>query len=151
MPKVVDLTGMKFGRLTVIGKAPGEYISGKTRRSVWECRCECGNTKTVIGANLRAGLTRSCGCLQRETVTKNREGRTAKETVMKQLDEMVDFMRENGSITGLDCVGLGILNYRGRIADLRRLGFKIETRYETTLNSKGEKKTYARYVLVGGV
>lgn len=66
---------------------------------------------------------------------------------MKQLDQMLDFMKEHGSITGMDCVELGILNYRGRVADLRALGVKIETRYETRVNKKGERKTYARYVL----
>lgn len=70
---------------------------------------------------------------------------------MKQLDEMLDFMMEHGSITGMDCMRLGIMNYRGRIADLRKAGVEIETNYETTVNSKGQKKTFARYVLVGGV
>ena len=52
-----DLTGMLFGRLTVIKK---------TKAVTWLCECECGNLTEVSSANLRDGVTRSCGCLQRE-------------------------------------------------------------------------------------
>lgn len=59
-----DLTGQVFGRLTVVGRAPkGDR---KTAQLVWECRCECGNTKDVVSANLRNTVTQSCGCLHRE-------------------------------------------------------------------------------------
>lgn len=54
--------GMKFGRLTLVERtssSPGGNIR-------WTALCECG-TLTVVGANnARRGITRSCGCLQRE-------------------------------------------------------------------------------------
>ena len=51
----------KFGRLTVIG------ISDKnTRKTYWDCLCECGNMKSVRADSLKAGLIRSCGCLKKE-------------------------------------------------------------------------------------
>lgn len=57
-----DLTGERFGRLTVIRR------TGKDERGVlWECLCDCGNTKIVVGKNLRSGRTQSCGCLLNET------------------------------------------------------------------------------------
>lgn len=57
-----DLTGKKFGRLTVI-----KFIGVKNkRRRFWECICECGNKSDCLGENLKKGDTRSCGCLQRE-------------------------------------------------------------------------------------
>ncbi|HQR22940.1 MAG TPA: hypothetical protein PKV98_18890 [Burkholderiaceae bacterium] len=34
--------------------------------TMWDCECECGGRRTVLGNNLRCGLTLSCGCLQRE-------------------------------------------------------------------------------------
>jgi hypothetical protein len=62
MTAPVLLLGQVFGRLTVIGDA-GSTRHGKRR---WLCRCECGQSATVIGSQLRSGRTRSCGCLHRE-------------------------------------------------------------------------------------
>ena len=50
--KLIDLTGQKFGDLTVIDYAG----HGK-----WNCQCSCGNTTTVFTSNLKSGLTKSCG------------------------------------------------------------------------------------------
>lgn len=59
-----DLTGMAFGRLTVVS------IAGlRNGRRMWECKCECGQTIMARGTNLTAGHTLSCGCYGRE-VTK---------------------------------------------------------------------------------
>lgn len=57
---IVDLTGKTFGRLTVIKRAENR---GKT--VYWLCKCECGNTKEIMGKSLKNGDTRSCGCTQR--------------------------------------------------------------------------------------
>ncbi len=62
MSKVKDITGQRFGRLTVVGRS-GSSIDGK---AMWLCQCDCGNTVRVIGKSLRAGLTRSCGCYKHE-------------------------------------------------------------------------------------
>lgn len=73
---LIDLTGKKFGRLTVIERAGTSRNDGQGRPT-WKCQCDCGNTTVVIGANLRAGLTRSCGCLRREKASayaKSRKG-----------------------------------------------------------------------------
>lgn len=53
-----DLLGKRFGRLTVIG------TSKKKRKndSFWACRCSCGELRTVRGADLKNGHTKSCGC-----------------------------------------------------------------------------------------
>src|ERR1700722_4995249 len=58
MSKRIDITGQKFGRLTVI-----EY-SHKTssRASIWKCLCECGKEVFIHGAHLKDGHTKSCGC-----------------------------------------------------------------------------------------
>ena len=67
---------------------------------------------------------------------------------MTQVDEMYDYLKERGSITGMEAITeLGIMNYKGRICDLRKLGVPIVTVYETRTNSKGVKKTFARYIL----
>ena len=63
-----DLTGMIFGKLTVLCQVE-DYVSPKTGRhsSQWRCICDCGNVCIVIGNNLtKQNGTRSCGCIQRE-------------------------------------------------------------------------------------
>ena len=67
---------------------------------------------------------------------------------MNQVEQLYNLLMWNGSVTGLDCVQEGIMNYKGRIHDLRKLGVTIETKWETKVNAKGEKKTYARYYIV---
>lgn len=61
MKKPIDLTGEKYGRLTVIKKA-----YKKDKFTYWLCECDCGNYTTVERGNLRSGHTKSCGCLQKE-------------------------------------------------------------------------------------
>lgn len=62
MTKRLDLTGMKFGRLT----ARSFSHVDQHRKVHWFCICECGGNKTVMTRSLRAGKTVSCGCYQRE-------------------------------------------------------------------------------------
>ena len=59
MTKFRDLTGQKFGRLTVIERAENSNF-GLVR---WKCLCECGNTTIVQSGNLIQGNTKSCGCI----------------------------------------------------------------------------------------
>lgn len=61
-PNVKDLTGERFGRLTVL-----EPTSKRHHRCViWLCRCDCGKLIEVNGAYLRNRETSSCGCLHDE-------------------------------------------------------------------------------------
>lgn len=61
--KVVDLTGQRFGRLTVLEMAE-PYISPKGQvQTMYLCRCDCGSIKTIRGYALKNGNTKSCGCL----------------------------------------------------------------------------------------
>ena len=55
--KKLDLTGQRFGKLTVL--APAENIGIKT---AWRCRCDCGREATVKTYHLRCGHTKTCGC-----------------------------------------------------------------------------------------
>ena len=58
--KIIDLTGKKFGNLTVL-KLEGRDKFGET---IWNCRCDCGNLTNVRSRKLRTGNTKSCGCLR---------------------------------------------------------------------------------------
>ena len=66
MSRIVDLTGERFGRLTVLGVGkPRETASGRTLIE-WICQCDCGKKVSVPGDYLKRGKTRSCGCLKRD-------------------------------------------------------------------------------------
>lgn len=59
--KFVDLTGKRFGRLTVICRE-----ESKNNRTMWICKCDCGNEIIAESYNIKTGHTVSCGCFQRE-------------------------------------------------------------------------------------
>lgn len=61
--KKIDLSGKKFGRLTVIRFSHKD----KYRHSLWHAVCGCGNKTIVRGACMKRGNTRSCGCLGDES------------------------------------------------------------------------------------
>lgn len=62
-----DLTGERYGRLTVCSRVEDKiYPSGK-RGVAYLCKCDCGNETIVIASNLRGGHTLSCGCLSVES------------------------------------------------------------------------------------
>ena len=62
---IKDISGMKFGRLTVI-----DFAYTKNNASCWNCKCDCGNTVVVLSNSLQSGNTRSCGCLVKENAVK---------------------------------------------------------------------------------
>lgn len=61
-----DLTGQKFGRLTVIERAE----NNQNNKVMWRCKCDCGNESLVIGSRLYTGKTKSCGCLIAESTVR---------------------------------------------------------------------------------
>ena len=67
MSKPLDLINQKFNRWTVISRAP----NNKRGETMWYCECDCGTKKIVNGYSLRAGTSKSCGCLQKEVVIQN--------------------------------------------------------------------------------
>jgi hypothetical protein len=56
------ITNERFGRLV----AKGRVKRANTRNSYWKCLCDCGTVVEVALHSLKAGLTKSCGCLARE-------------------------------------------------------------------------------------
>ena len=83
-----DLTGKKFGKLTVIKKS-----YQKDNKIFWECKCECGTITIVSASNLRSGHTKSCGCGRSWG-----QGRTSlgEEKIIKLLQQAdISFEREN--------------------------------------------------------
>ena len=81
--RLIDLTGQRFGRLTV-EKRVENYVSPKGLKfSQWLCKCDCGNECTVRSIHLRTGYVQSCGCLKLK-----QNGNTAKR-LWKVWDAMI--------------------------------------------------------------
>lgn len=70
--RLIDETGKRYGRLTVLGRADvrGSALSDDAKEcAYWTCRCDCGNILTVCGRDLRNGGTKSCGCFHSELIS----------------------------------------------------------------------------------
>lgn len=90
---LIDLTGKRFERLTVIERAPT-----KGRQTMWRCVCDCGNIVDVRSGHLRSGDTKSCGCwIADKTTQRNRDNAVGihyeikGETVVGKLDSGEEF------------------------------------------------------------
>jgi hypothetical protein len=62
MPKSIDLSNKRFGRLLAITPMKGS----RNARRLWQCQCDCGNLHLVATNVLMAGVTQSCGCYRAE-------------------------------------------------------------------------------------
>lgn len=59
MGKFEDLTNKRFGKLLVVENTNKK----RNKKTIWLCKCDCGNYKEVQVDNLTSGHTKSCGCL----------------------------------------------------------------------------------------
>lgn len=60
----LDLTGQRFGKLTVISEAEPHYQQNGNKKRRWLCKCDCGRETIVLQSNLTSNRgTKSCGCL----------------------------------------------------------------------------------------
>lgn len=104
MSRLIDLTGQRFGRLVVVGRAQKRGTQTNAR---WLCQCDCGNYIDVRGTTLKRGESRSCGCLRsdylREQMTTHGKSKTRIAHIWYQ-------MRERCTNKNLPC----FQNYGGR-------------------------------------
>ena len=69
-----NLTGQRFGRLTVIERKGSKRINNSYHAN-WLCKCDCGNYIETTTYYLKSGSTRSCGCLAKELlINRNKAG-----------------------------------------------------------------------------
>jgi len=61
--KFINLVDQRFGRLLVTSRG-----SNKNGKVMWKCLCDCGEEVAVVSQDIREGITKSCGCLQRDTI-----------------------------------------------------------------------------------
>ena len=103
-PNIIeDLTGQKFGRLTVIGRDierdKKDNKNGKNRTH-WLCQCDCGNPKlaSVTGHQLKSGHTQSCGCYASEQIAKrNKKYSTKINSYIKNNDNTITLLDDNNN------------------------------------------------------
>lgn len=79
-----DLTGQKFGKLTVVRR----HYTPSRRATFWECNCSCGNSIVLRSAELSGHKVKSCGCYPKKSpmqtyVTMNDETKTLREWANK--------------------------------------------------------------------
>lgn len=72
----IDLTGQKFGLLSVICRSEVIRKSG----AFWVCVCDCGETREVDSLKLRTGHTKSCGCRKNDGMANYRHGHSKAKT-----------------------------------------------------------------------
>lgn len=108
-PRVDNLTGRRFGKLTVVRWVPSG-ATGRGRGGKWLCQCDCGNEVLLFPSFLTRGLNRGCGCGRfgprpdnfRATFNRYRVG--ARERGLAWELTQNDFLR----LTSLDCHYCGV-------------------------------------------
>jgi hypothetical protein len=73
MPAAIDITGLKFNRLTAVKRVP------RGRRGYWLFRCDCGGTIACEPGAVKKGAIKSCGCWKREVTRPALAGRARSE------------------------------------------------------------------------
>lgn len=68
---MLDLTGKRFGRITVIKEGSRKRNKSGIPERMWICKCDCGNVFSCNTSRLKQGITKSCGCLRREVTAQN--------------------------------------------------------------------------------
>ena len=70
--KRIDLTGKRFGQLTVVEYSHSHLLPSGQKRVMWKTLCDCGNESIISSANIKKTI--SCGCLKREGLNKKPNG-----------------------------------------------------------------------------
>jgi hypothetical protein len=82
--KLIDLTGKRFGRWTVLRRSQSIHL----KQPYWECRCDCGMIQALPGASLRSGATRSCRNCAVHARIKNLNGKRFGRLIALKIIEM---------------------------------------------------------------
>lgn len=127
---MIDLTGQKFGRLTVLRETSKKERTGNA--VYWDCLCECGNIISAAGYHLRRGSITSCGCIKQLDITGKKFGKL---TALYRDNEFSKRHRYKHSFWKCKCeCGNEILVYLGH----------LQTGHTTSCgcdkSSKGEKE-----------
>ncbi|KKL76070.1 hypothetical protein LCGC14_2048590 [marine sediment metagenome] len=116
--RVKDETGKQYGRWEVIDRTYSDDRNATTR---WNCKCSCGNERSVMAAELRRGRSRSCGCLMKEKMS------------VRLTKEFCSRGHKMSEIKGKQCTSCKKIY--ARVYGLRKYGLTLET-FESLLASQ---------------
>lgn len=123
--KAIDLTGQRFGKLTVISRK--ENIGNS---AAWLCQCDCGNTTIQTRNNLRQGNVKSCGCSKRNQ---------PKEVI----ESRIKSLRKNNWVEGTNLYSLRSKANKQSKSGIRGVTFdKQHQKWCASLNLKGQRVLY---------
>lgn len=115
MSKLIDLTGLRFGLLTV-----QKYVGNRK----WHCKCDCGNECDVFAFNLTRLHTTSCGCKKGTGIIGRKFGKLIVESQIEDTDRYVCIC--------LDCGKKAIRHYKsltqGRVSMCDSCGYSVRTK-----------------------
>ena len=146
--KSEDLTGKKFGRLTVIGRDIERdkrlMEEGKAGNSHWLCKCDCGNSelRSVTGYQLKSGHTQSCGCYASEKISERNKKYSTKTNRIVEKETTVILYDDNNNECIIDKEDYEILkNWYWRKIEKRGeidkgywvTNSKIDDKYKTSI------------------
>jgi hypothetical protein len=92
--KLIDRTGMRFGRLIVKSDSNERSKRGSV---LWFCVCDCGGSTKTIFANLNHGKTKSCGCLAKELSGQRAKKLFSKPDVICKVDDCINNTRKGAN------------------------------------------------------
>lgn len=99
-----------YGRIRLTGKTYMTPMYGQLRRIV-EGECDCGTIRMYVAQSLRLGLTKSCGCFQRENTSKiHRKHGLSKHPLYLVHQEMLKrcYIESNESFKNYGGRGIGV-------------------------------------------
>lgn len=114
MPAAIDLTGLVFGRLTILRFVESRHDGGGIARRIYAVRCECGTEKELPGDHMKSGRVISCGCANREIVTamRTKHGHAQRPGKRRDTSEYRSWRAMNERCSNPKSIGY--VNYGGR-------------------------------------
>ena len=107
MSAFIDITGQKFGNLTVLTRLPNQGT-----RAMWLCQCSCGNTCIARGSELRSGVKHSCGCIGRRATaianTKHGDSYSRLYRVWRSMLNRCEYINEGNSSAHYHKLGITV-------------------------------------------
>lgn len=116
--KTDEMLGKKFGKLTVVSRAPSHKIPSGGVYDMWNCICECGNTTVTFGRHLRNGKILSCGCTRALHQAEAGFSPKAEEWTKMYFDERGISYEYQKTFSGLVGKNGGLLSYDFYLPDI---------------------------------
>lgn len=146
-----DLTGQRFGRLTVLYQVKRKAQPDGQMPTRWKCKCDCGYYTVVTTGNLKSGHTTSCGCLKSSKNESKIEGLLNKWKVPHSREYMFpDLVSDKGNPLRFDFAFLNaegslvaLLEYQGEQHFFEVDKFKDFGRQQREVTDK-QKKAYCK-------